>query len=60
MPDLDDKLGGDDRQKLDQYLSCVRELELRIARAETLPPVVPPEGAVKPQTCRPTSPSTSA
>ena len=46
---LNNRLGGADRQKLDQYLSCVRELELRIARAETLPPVQPPDGAVKPQ-----------
>ncbi len=46
---LNNRLGGADRQKLDQYLSCVRELELRIARAETLPPVQPPAGAVKPQ-----------
>ena len=46
---LNNRLGGSDRQKLDQYLSCVRELELRIARAETLPPVQPPAGAVKPQ-----------
>jgi hypothetical protein len=47
---LNKRLGGADRQKMDQYLSCVRELEQRIARAETLPPVRPPEGAVKPQT----------
>ena len=46
---LNNRLGGADRQKLDQYLSCVRELELRIARAETLPPVQPPDGRVKPQ-----------
>jgi hypothetical protein len=46
---LERRLGGGDRQKLDQYLSCVRELELRIARAETLPPVKPPADAVKPQ-----------
>src|SRR3954464_1167207 len=32
---LEGRLGGADRQKLDQYLSCVRELQLRIARAET-------------------------
>ncbi len=43
---LNNRLGGADRQKLDQYLSCVRELELRIARAETLPPVQPPADAV--------------
>jgi hypothetical protein len=47
---LEGKLGGNDRQKLGQYLSCVRELELRIARTEMLPPAVPPAGAVKPQT----------
>ena len=46
---LNNRLGGADRQKLDQYLSCVRELELRIARAEILPPVQPPAGTVKPQ-----------
>jgi hypothetical protein len=46
---LENKLGGTDRQKLDQYLSCVRELEQRIARAEMLPPSTPPEGTVKPQ-----------
>jgi hypothetical protein len=46
---LETKLGGSDRQKLDQYLSCVRELEQRIARAEMLPPSTPPAGTVKPQ-----------
>jgi hypothetical protein len=46
---LNHRLGGSDRQKLDQYLSCVRELELRIARSDKLPPVHPPDGAVKPQ-----------
>ena len=45
---LENKLGGSDRRKLDQYLSCVRELELRIARADTLPPVQVPEDAVRP------------
>jgi hypothetical protein len=46
---LDKQLGGADKQKLDQYLSCVRELELRIARAEKLPPLQPPAGTIKPQ-----------
>ena len=41
---LQGRLGGADRQKLDQYLTCVRELEQRINRAETLPPVQPPDG----------------
>ena len=46
---LDRRLGGADRQKMEQYLSCVRDLELRIARSETLPPVQPPPGTVAPQ-----------
>ncbi|SIN98898.1 Protein of unknown function [Singulisphaera sp. GP187] len=46
---LEGRLGGADRQKLDQYLTCVRELELRIARAETLPPIQPPPGVVRPE-----------
>lgn len=46
---LEKQLGGADKQKLDQYLSCVRELEQRINRAETLPPVQPPAGVIKPQ-----------
>src|SRR6185369_14463292 len=32
---LDGQLGGADRQRLDQYLANVRELELRINRTET-------------------------
>jgi Protein of unknown function (DUF1552) len=46
---LERQLGGADRQKLDQYLSSVRELEDRIHRAEKLPPVEPPEGTKKPE-----------
>src|SRR3954465_9793105 len=42
-------LGGADRQKLDQYLSSVRDLEDRIQRAEKLPPVTLPEGVTAPQ-----------
>jgi hypothetical protein len=45
---LDGRLGGSDRQKLDQYLTCVRELEERIARSDKLPPITPPEGADRP------------
>lgn len=45
---LEHRLGGSDRQKLDQYLTCVRELEQRITRAEKLPPIEPPAGAVRP------------
>ena len=41
---LEKQLGGADRQKLDQYLSCVRELEVAHCGAEKLPPVQPPAG----------------
>lgn len=47
--DLERKLGGADKQKLDQYLSSVRELEDRIHRAEKLPPILPPAGTQKPE-----------
>ncbi len=46
--DLDRQLGGSDRQKLDQYMSSVRDLELRIERSEKLPPVQLPDGTRKP------------
>jgi hypothetical protein len=46
--DLNRRLGGSDRQKLDQYLSGVRELELRITRAEKLSPVVLPDDVERP------------
>jgi hypothetical protein len=45
---LKNQLGGADQRKVDEYLSSVRELELRIARSEKLPPVAPPAGTVKP------------
>lgn len=44
------RLGGADREKLDQYLTCVRELEVRIARADKLPPIEPPSSAKRPET----------
>lgn len=45
---LENRLGGADRQRLDQYLSNVRELEQRIQRAESLPPVQLPAGTHAP------------
>lgn len=45
---LQNRLGGADQQKLDEYLTSVRDLELRIARADQLPPVQVPKDAVKP------------
>jgi hypothetical protein len=38
-------LGANDRRKLDEYFSAVRDLELRIERAEKLPPVKAPDVA---------------
>jgi hypothetical protein len=46
---LERQLGGADRQKLDQYLSSVRDLEDRIQRAEKLPPIQPPDGTKRPE-----------
>src|SRR5438046_9532277 len=40
---LNRELGGNDKRKLDQYLSGVRELEKRITRAEPLTPAAVPD-----------------
>lgn len=39
---LSGKLGAGDVRKLDEYFSSVRDIELRIERAEKLPPISPP------------------
>lgn len=41
--ELTDRLGAGDRRKLDEYLSAVRDVEQRIQRAATLPPVRTPD-----------------
>jgi hypothetical protein len=41
--DLAGKLGASDVRKLDEYLSAVRDVELRIDRAAKLPPIDPPD-----------------
>ncbi|MBL8865385.1 MAG: DUF1552 domain-containing protein [Planctomycetia bacterium] len=46
--DLERKLGGGDRRKLDQYLSSVRELEKRLTRVEPLSPAVLPDDVSRP------------
>jgi len=46
--DLNAKLAPNDKRKLDEYLSSVRDVELRIERAAKLPPVKAPEGVAKP------------
>ncbi len=45
---LNRRLGGNDRQKLDQYLTSVRELEQQITRAETLSPLTLPDDVSRP------------
>lgn len=40
---LDTQLGASDKRKLDEYLAAVRDIELRIERAEKLPPVKAPD-----------------
>ncbi|MCA9210846.1 MAG: DUF1552 domain-containing protein [Pirellulaceae bacterium] len=41
--DLSLRLGRNDVRKLDEYFAAVRDIELRIERAEKLPPVSPPD-----------------
>lgn len=43
--DLTGKLGVNDVRKLDEYFSAIRDIELRIERAEKLPPVKTPDYA---------------
>ena len=45
---LGSKVSRDDRHKIDEYLSSVRDVEGRIQRAERLPPPKPPVGALRP------------
>jgi hypothetical protein len=42
------RLISTDKEKLDEYLTAVREIELRIARSATEPPPKLPDGAVRP------------
>jgi hypothetical protein len=41
--ELQAKLGATDQRKVDEYFSAVRDIEQRIRRAETLPPVKKPD-----------------
>ncbi len=43
--DLSKRLGASDVRKLDEYFAAVRDIELRIERAEKLPPVKTPDYA---------------
>jgi hypothetical protein len=46
--DLNRRLGGNDRRKLDQYLSGVREVEQRITAATQLSPITVPDDFSRP------------
>ncbi len=46
--DLNGKLGRQDQQKMDEYLTSIREIEQRMERAAKLPPVQAPGGAARP------------
>ena len=47
--ELNQKLGGTDRRKLDEYLQSVREIERQIQAAERMPPVRLPTGTTAPE-----------
>jgi len=44
--DLQNKLGGHDKRKLDEYFTAIRDIELRIQRAEKLPEPKRPDYAL--------------
>jgi hypothetical protein len=46
--DLNGKLGKQDQQKMDEYLTSIREIEERMDRAAKLPPVHAPDGVSRP------------
>ena len=46
---LSSRLGDNDRRKLDEYLTAVREIEQRIERAEKFGAAKPPAGVVAPE-----------
>lgn len=46
---LKNRLGVADQRKMEEYLTSIRDIELRITRSEKLPPAAPPDGTVKPE-----------
>jgi hypothetical protein len=46
--ELNAKVGKSDQQKLDQYITSIRDIEARLQRAASLPEVKPPDGASRP------------
>jgi hypothetical protein len=45
---LKNRLGGTDQRKLDEYLTCVREIEQRLDRVENAVDIAAPAGAARP------------
>jgi hypothetical protein len=52
--DLNGKVGKSDQQKLDQYMTSIRDIEQRLQRAANLPEVKPPDGVTRPAGIPPT------
>jgi hypothetical protein len=52
--DLAGRIGKSDQRKVDEYLSSVRDIEIRLERATKLPEVKAPEGVSKPAGIPPT------
>src|SRR5881394_1595413 len=46
--DLNGKVGRNDQQKLEEYISSVRDIEVRLERAAKMPEVKVPEGVARP------------
>jgi hypothetical protein len=46
--ELNGKVGKSDQQKLDQYITSIRDIEARLQRAASLPEVKPPDGVSRP------------
>jgi len=47
--DMQGKVGINDKRKLDEYLAAIREVEIRLSKANEGPEVKPPEGAQRPE-----------
>ncbi len=45
---LTSRIGAGDKQKLDEYFTSIRDVELRMERAARMPPLPPPAGAKAP------------
>jgi hypothetical protein len=46
---LQSKLGTTDKRKVDEYLSSIREIEVRLTKVSQEPEIKPPEGTTRPE-----------